>query len=339
MTHPAHTSINVIGERALIERVRQRAGAPPDWVVLGIGDDAAMLRPDRGRLDVLTTDSLIEGVHFRREWTSAHAIGHKALAVNLSDLAAMGATPRAFLLSLALPAAFELGAFDDLIDGFLDLAKQAGAPLAGGNITRSPGPLIVDVTAVGAVHPRQALTRGGARPGDELFVTGSIGAAAAGLALLEASCDRAALDAAAAECVTRYESPSPRLVCGQQVARNRAASGCIDLSDGLAAAARQIAEASRTGVVLDGAALPLHPGAVAWATSHGLSPLLFALAGGEDYELLFAVPRRRLPAFSAVARRWRDVTVTRVGRLTAEPGYWLELDGRTEPLSEGFTHF
>jgi thiamine-monophosphate kinase len=334
-------TISSVGERALIERVRQRAGAPPRGVTLGLGDDAATVQPARGAVDVLTTDALVEGVHFRREWTGARAIGHKALAVNLSDLAAMGATPRAVLLSLALPADFPLAAFDELVDGFVALATQTSAPLVGGNITRSPGPLVINVTVVGAVHPRHVLTRAGARAGDELFVTGTVGGAAAGLAMLEAEGRRpAAVDAPAAACVERYESPAPRLVCGQQVARNRAASACIDLSDGLADGARQIAQASRTGVVLDAAAIPVEPGAARWATARGQRPWAFALAGGEDYELLFAVPRRRQRAFDAVMRRCQGLPVTRIGRLTSEPGGWVETDGgHREALGAGFTHF
>ena len=120
----------------------------------------------------MTTDSLIEDVHFRRAWTAPRAIGHKALAVNLSDLAAMGATPRACLLSLALPPSYALEEFDDLIDGVIALGAESGAPLVGGNLTRSPGPVVVDVTAVGSAHPRRVLTRRGGRPGDLLFVSG-----------------------------------------------------------------------------------------------------------------------------------------------------------------------
>src|SRR5262245_10686812 len=147
------TTVSSIGERALIERVRLRAGTPPDWVTLGIGDDAAVLQPERGTFDVITTDSLIDGVHFRRAWSEPKAIGHKALATNLSDLAAMGASPRAALLSLALPADLPLTDFDGLIDGFVTLAAATGTALIGGNITRTPGPLVLDTTAIGAARP------------------------------------------------------------------------------------------------------------------------------------------------------------------------------------------
>jgi thiamine-monophosphate kinase len=328
-----------LGEHALIEHIRARAGTPPEWIALGIGDDAAVIEPERGSLDVVTTDALIEDVHFRRAWTAPDAIGHKAIAACLSDLAAMGARPRASFLSLALPAALPAADVFALVDAFITLATQAGAPLAGGNVARSPGPLVVDTTAMGAARRRRILTRGGARPGDLLFVTGAIGAAAAGLAMLEAGVDRAALDPPEAECIGRYERPDARLRCGTVVAGNRAATACVDLSDGLADAARQIAAASRTGVVLEADDLPVHPGARSWAAQNGGDPVALALAGGEDYELLFAVSPRATRRFLGAMRRSRGLVATRIGRLTAEPGAWLHAAGRMEPLARGFVHF
>jgi len=142
-----------------------------------------------------------------------------------------------------------------------------------------------------------------------------------------------------ADCVRRHQLPEPRLQCGIQVSRNHAASACVDLSDGLADAVRQLALSSRTGAALEAAAIPVHAGAATWAVGHGDDPLLFALSGGEDYELLFAVPPRRRAAFLAVARRGGGLPVTRIGRLTAEPGCWLEVNGRRDLLPEGFVHF
>ena len=203
------------GEHDLIARVRARAGAPPSFVPVGIGDDAAVIEPARGMLDVVTTDALVEHVHFRRDWTDAHAIGAKAVTVNVSDLAAMGATPRVILLSLILPPALPLADFDALVDGVVAASTAAGASLVGGNIARSPGPLVVDVTAIGAIGRRRVLTRGGGRAGDELYVTGTVGGAGAGLAILQSGTDRAALDAESAACLARYERPEARLRCGR----------------------------------------------------------------------------------------------------------------------------
>ncbi len=308
-------------------------------MTLGIGDDAAVLAPERRRAQIVTTDSLVEDVHFRRASTSLAAVGHKALAVNLSDLASMGGDPRAALLSLALPADLPLDGFDALIDGLASLGERERVPLVGGNLSRSPGPLVVDVTVVGSAHPRRLLSRGGGSPDDELYVTGSIGAAAAGLACVAAGVDRTALDAETLACIDRYERPDPRLRCGTQVARNRAASAAIDLSDGLAQAARQLADASGAGVILEADALPIHPGARRQMLAAGLEPVTASLSGGEDYELLFSVGRRQRRAFRATTARCRGLPVTRVGRLTAEPGARLNRDGRLEPLGGGFAHF
>lgn len=231
-------TVATIGERALIARVRARTGRAPAWAVIGIGDDAAVVEPARGELDVITTDSLVEDVHFRRAWSSARSIGRKAVAINLSDLAAMGATPRSIVLSLLLPPALPLRDFDELIEGVLEEASAAGASLVGGDIARSPGPLAINITAIGSAGRRRVLTRGGGRPGDELYVTGSIGAAAAGLGLLETGTARDGLDAALAECVQRFELPAARLRCGRAVAAHRGATACMDLSDGLADASR-----------------------------------------------------------------------------------------------------
>ena len=150
-------TITELGERALIARLRARMPSPPDWVVTGIGDDAAVLQPERGMVDVVTTDAMVEDIHFRRAWSAPEDIGHKALAVNLSDLAAMGAAPRALLLSLALPETLPLDDFDRILDGFLALAAQARVPLVGGNITRSPGPVVINVTAIGVAREKQPL--------------------------------------------------------------------------------------------------------------------------------------------------------------------------------------
>ena len=173
-----------LGEQALIERIVRRLDMPA-WVEVGPGDDAAVVKPPRGRREVLTTDALVDGVHFDRAFVPPDAIGHRALAVNLSDLAAMGAEPRAALLSLALPGGMPARFLDGFLDGFLRHAAAHRTAILGGNITRTPGPLVINVTAIGTVKPRRALTRAGARPGDEVYVTGWVGDAAAGLAMLQ----------------------------------------------------------------------------------------------------------------------------------------------------------
>ena len=332
-------TVAAIGEHGLIERLERRVGRHPAWVTLGIGDDAALVEPARGEIGVLTTDSLVEDVHFRRSWTSATAIGHKSLAVSLSDLAAMGATPRACLLNLALPAALPLQAFDELLDGLLGLAERTHTPLVGGNIAESPGPLVLDVTALGSVRRRRALRRSGGRPRDELYVTGSLGGARAGLLVLQQERSLAKGSAAERACVERYERPLPRLRTGRAVGRQGLATAAIDLSDGLADAVRQMARASAVGAVVSAAAIPVDAAVLEVAGALGADPVDLAVLGGEDYELLFAVPPRRRRAFLAAVARAGEVSARKIGELTKGPEVLLERDGGLRPLVEGYSHF
>ncbi len=239
----------------------------------------------------------------------ATSIGHRVLAANLSDLAAMGAEPRTALLSLMLPESLPVAELDAMLDGFLALAARTGTHLVGGNVTRSPGPVILDVTVSGTAKRRKVLTRAGGRPGDELWVSGTVGGAAAGLAWLRQGGAAVPADPAVADAVARFLRPEPRLRLGILVGRTRAASAAMDLSDGLADAVRQLADASGTGARLEAAALPVHPGVGAVAGDPE-AVLAAALAGGEDYELLLTVPRRAGRRFAAAARLAR-LPVTR----------------------------
>ena len=326
------------GERALIEHIQRRLPAPPSSVLIGPGDDAAVLTPTRGALQVLTTDAVVEGVHFDRRFSSLSDIGYKSLAVNVSDIVAMGATPEFALLSLILPDGFTLADLDGLLDGVLEMAAAARTTIAGGNISRSPGPLIVDVTVTGSVHPRRILTRDGGRPGDAIYVTGTIGGAAAGLAILRDAFRLKAEDPLAG-CIQRHRRPEPRLRMGMLLGRNRAASACMDLSDGLADAVRQIADASGTGATIDATALPLDPGGASWFATQGQDPVLSAITGGDDYELLFTVSKKLRGRFRGVERHAEGLAVTRIGELTADGGVQLVRGDRTEPMPEGFRHF
>jgi thiamine-monophosphate kinase len=333
------------GERALIERIRSRVPPADRSLVVGIGDDAAVAAPERGALQVLTTDAMVEGVHFDRRFSTPADIGHKALAVNVSDVASMGGASRLALLSLMLPPDTALSDVDDLIDGLLDLAKRLRIGLAGGNITRSPGPLVVDVTVIGSVRPRRILTRGGGRAGDDLYVTGRIGAALAGLEWLReeigphGGAPRRPADEAMAECVERYCRPEPRSRLGALLGRNRAASACMDLSDGLSDAITQMSSASQTGAKVEALLLPIHPCAEAWFTKKGTDAVAAAVAGGDDYELLFAVSPKRRGRLRAVFHEARGVPITRIGALTADRSVGLVRDGRLEPFPSGFVHF
>jgi len=254
------------------------------------------------------------------------------------------------LLSLMLPLQTTLDEVDSLLDGLLELAAETRVSLAGGNITRSPGPLVVDVTVVGSVKPRKILRRSGGRAGDTLYVTGQIGAAAAGLAWLRREAgepDEARRDATVprpddpglAECVARHCRPQPRARVGALLGRTRTASACMDLSDGLADAVVQLSGASQTGASIDAASLPIHAAARAWFTATGDDAVAASVAGGDDYELLFAVPRRARGRLRGVLREARGVPITRIGELTDDRAIGLVSGGRLEPLPPGFVHF
>jgi len=330
-----------IGEREVIRRIRRRLPAPPDWLRTPIGDDAAVVRPPRNRDEVVTTDAMVEGIHFDRSYVPPAAIGAKALAVNLSDLAAMGAEPRLALLSLILPADTTVSDLESLVDGMLGMAARHGVTLAGGNVARSPGPLVVDLTAIGCVKPRDVLLRRGARPGDGIYVSGAVGAARAGLLSLHGAHNVAGpaegdgLD----EVRARFLVPEPRVRLGLLLARNRVASACMDLSDGLADAVRGVAAAGRVGAIVEAEALPIPGAARRIFEVAGLDSIEAALEGGEDYELLFTVPRRHRRALTAVLALVPDVACTRIGHVTAERRIVLRREGVERALPAGYSHF
>jgi len=326
-----------LGEHALLARVLARLPRPSSTVLVGPGDDAAVLAPVRNERLVVTTDAVVEGVHFSRAFSTPNDIGHKALAVNLSDLAAMAATPRWVVLSLVLPGSWMVADVEDLVDGVAALAGRHAVSVVGGNITRTEGPLVVDVTAGGEVAPRRWLTRSGAAAGHDIYVSGTIGGATAGLEMLQQR--EAGSREPSAECIARHRRPEPRVRLGIAMGRARAARAAMDLSDGLADALRQVAAASGVGVKIDAALLPIDPCARDWWSSRGIDPVIAAVKGGDDYELLFAVPRRGQGALRSVARHVSD-PLTKIGVFTKDPGELvIERAGKVDSLPEGFEHF
>jgi thiamine-monophosphate kinase len=339
-TRNAETRATVasVGEHGLIQRIRSRLSPAPDWLIVDAGDDAAVYEPQRNALEVITTDAIVEGVHFDRTFTPAAAIGHRALAVNLSDLAAMGAEPRLATLSMALPPELPLSEFDGIVTGLLALAERTRTRLVGGNITATSGPLVIDVTAVGSVARRRVLTRAGARPGDHVFVSGTLGDARAGLAQLRSM--PADEGSRSSELVARYLQPEPRLRLGQQLGRRQAATATIDLSDGLADGLARLAEASGVGFAIQAVDVPVHEDARAHFRAANRDPVREAISGGDDYELLFTVHPRHLRRLKAVERLIAGLRLTRIGVVTRTPGLdIIHPDGQREPVSGGYEHF
>jgi thiamine-monophosphate kinase len=349
------------GELALLARIRARAARAPDSTLrLGIGDDCALLRLRPGEELAVTTDLSIAGRHFRLDWHTPEAIGHRTLARGLSDLAAMGARPVAAFLSLGLPrdlvqsskrrepshASWSKTWIDRFLDGFLSLAEAYRTPLAGGDLAESPLP-VADIVLTGAVRRGRALLRSGARPGDLLYVTGRLGGAAAGLAQLEQLAKAARRSKAARQNrparpfqtpripgnleiqLAPHLFPQPRIAQGLWLARRSLATAAIDLSDGLSTDLARVCEESGVAAEVDAAALPIHPAATEVQAIHG----------GEDYELLFtASPSIPMP------RSIAGELVTCIGRILrprpAKPLVTLITARGLRPLAPlGWEHF
>jgi thiamine-monophosphate kinase len=320
----------VQGEFELIGKYFAKLGAERPDVRIGVGDDGAVLQPPASRELVAVTDSLIEGVHFP-VGSAAASVGHRAFAVNLSDIAAMGAEPAWALLALTLPRVDEewLAQFSRAAG---DLCRRHGVALVGGDTTR--GPLAITVTIIGIVPIGVALERGGGQPGDAIFVTGSPGDAAAGLALEQSRLHVA--DSMSAQILRdRFLFPTPR--CDVGVALRGLASACIDVSDGLGGDLEKLCAASGCGAEVDAAALPISE-PLAQAVGRELARE-YALTGGDDYELLFTVPLARLGAMThAIARGLGPVT--RIGSLVAGNGVRVFARGGVMQFSgAGFDHF
>jgi len=305
----AYPNLWELTEESILEGLRRRIAIPrSSSVILGIGDDCAIFRPRGAKEDLLvTTDLLIEGVHFERATHAPAGIGHKALARGLSDIAAMGGAPRFCLVSLALPDSAGPAWVNQFYSGLLKLAKRTGTVLAGGDLARAQR-VMCDMVVVGSVPRGRALRRDGARAGDSIYVSGRLGGSALGL---ETKRGRA---------WKRHISPEPRLALGVYL-RELGATAAMDISDGLSIDLRRLARASRVCAEIEG--LPRFPGAT----------MEQALHGGEDYELLFTVP-----AGTRVPARFGNLELTRIGRILRGRAGQVLLGGRRLPAL-GYDHF
>lgn len=327
------------GELGLIERLRAvYAGAAGGGLAIPIGDDAAVLDVPAGRQIVVTTDLLAEGVHFRRDWSDPYSIGWKAAAANLSDIAAMGADPTFTFVSLALPPDETVESLERLYDGLCDCLGRYGARLAGGDTNRSLSQLTVNITQMGTVPAGQAVKRTGAKPGDLLLVTGTLGDSAAGLLLLE-KYGPARAEKLSRALVQAHRRPQPRVVAACAGRETGGLHGGMDLSDGLAADLPKLCAASGVGARIDVSKLPLSADLSAMEAELGLPARQLALTGGEDYELLLAVAPASVSAVSeAILATGTPLCV--IGEITRAGLHFTDAAGNDlPPPAGGWEHF
>ncbi len=325
-----------MGEFELLAKLRERLPQDGPRVRLGSGDDAAVTVP--GGATATSVDAIVEGVHFRRGEAELRLVGRKALAAALSDLAAMGAGAGEAYVVLGAPADLGEDDFLGLLDGLLELAAETGTTLAGGDLTRAPA-LTLAVTVVGhAESPEQLVPRGGARPGDLLVLTGEIGGAAAGRLLLDDPGLGAALSEATSERLcARQLDPNPRLRSGRALAA-AGTRAMIDLSDGLGADAAHLAAAGGVGLRIEASSLPIAKGVAEVAAAAGREPLELAASGGEDYELLAALPAERLAEASTAIGDAAETTFTPIGTVETGAGVEIRLPGGRRLETRGYDH-
>jgi thiamine-monophosphate kinase len=291
-------------------------------LVRGIGDDAAVFKSFTGSDVVVSTDLLVEGIDFRRDTTRPELLGHKALAVSLSDIAAMGARPRWAMLSIGLPdEVWRTGFADSLYAGFFELAARYGVTLIGGDVSRAPQNIVIDSIAIGECLADREVFRSGAKPSDQIFVTGFLGDAAAGLRLIEhgvrlsigttngdASKDVRPID----HLLLRQLQPEPRVGWGLLLGEKRLATAMIDLSDGLSSDLNHICAESNVGALIQASTIPIDPLVTELTGRRALDPLMLALHGGEDFELLFTVAPENV---ASLPKRVDGISVTRIGEI------------------------
>jgi thiamine-monophosphate kinase len=332
--------VGELGEFALIARLQRRLpGVMPPHVVCGVGDDCAVLRPAAGMDLLLTTDTQEEGVHFRRDWASPEDIGWRCLAVNVSDIAAMGGSPLGAVVALSLPATLAVAFVEALYDGMQAVAQRYDCPVIGGNISQRADTLSVTITVAGQVPRGQSALRSGARVGDEIWVTGDLGGAKAGLEVLSHA--EAVAGLPTADVLRRYRRPQPRLAEAQFLRQQVSLHSLLDLSDGLSSDLRHVCEASGVGAELQVAAIPITEEVAQIARALQVEPLQFALHGGEDFELCLTAPAGSITPIREVFTQQFHCQLTRVGAI--QPGQAVQLrfpQGEVRPLpARGYDHF
>jgi len=333
-------------EFAFIDRIRARAQARPSAapdLVCGIGDDAAVLSEREGHEMLVTADLLIEDVDFKRSYTPPRCLGHKALAVSLSDIAAMGGRPRHTLLTLGIPRSYGDEFWEEFFAGYFALAERFGVTLIGGDTSSAPEHLTLDSIVIGECQQGKAVRRSGAQVGDAIYLTGEVGGSAAGLELLRRG-ERLSegMSGPVQEALRRHLVPEPRVEFGRQVGERGLAHAMIDVSDGVSQDLAHICEESAVGAMIDFDSLPV-AAEVRLVAENEDAAFALAVRGGEDYELLLTASRDAEAALIELSNLCQ-LRLTRVGEVVASaepsPKLWLRRGGRVEPLAaRGFDHF
>ncbi len=334
-------NIRELGEFGLIDRIRRMLPESGPGVLVGIGDDTAVLQTEGGRLLLATCDTQREGIHFLRSAATPENIGRKALAINLSDIASMGGRPRFALVSLGLPDDLPVTFIDGLYAGLRMEAELAETTIVGGNISSSQSGVTIDITLLGDILPSQVLLRNNAKPGDKILVTGTIGDAAAGVALI-LDADLTTSPEYGPIAASRRDMPTPRIRAGQWIAARQTATAMIDISDGLTGDLGHICESSKVGAKIFAEKLPVAKENRELAQQKYDDEWHFALHGGEDYELLFTVPAEQAQTLAAGITAETGVPVSIIGEiLPAGQGQQFVLaDGKIKPLHmSGWDHF
>lgn len=337
-----------IHEFALIRSLKRRFARHASGLVQGIGDDAAVIETSAQDWWHLTTDLLAEGIHFDLKSISAESVGYRSAMANLSDIAAMGAVPRYLLISLAIPRTVKQSHIYQLYHGLVKACRPYNVALVGGDTSASKAGLFLSITLVGTTRGRRALFRHGAKVGDHIYVSGTLGDSLAGLKLLMNNTARQRLSKRKSDLsqshrrflVRRHSHPTARVTEGRWLNERRLASAAIDLSDGLSGDLRHLCEASRVGAELELNTIPISPACRSYALDIGVSPIQLALTGGEDYELLFTAPPHNGDTIDRQARI-KGYRVTRIGTIRPQRcGIRMTSDGRTLPMpATSYEHF
>ncbi len=328
-----------IGEFGFIESIKKECITSLKGVIKGIGDDCAVFGPYSGRVLLFTTDMLVEDIHFLKDKITSYQLGWKAIAINLSDIAAMGGRPLFILISLAIPVEMNVEIIQDLYKGMKDICEHCKVDILGGDTVASPDKLIINISLIGDAKENEVLYRSGARPGDKIYLTGNVGDSSAGLKILKNEISPP--NSISSYFIKIHNEPKPLLETGRIISNSRLASAMIDLSDGLLSDLGHICKESGVGALLLKSELPISSELKFLASYADFNPLDLALSGGEDYLLLLTVPEEKSQDIEMLFKEKRTSPLYLIGEIKEEKGIRIvNDDGSVEEIGpKGFNHF